>query len=846
MNRSNSLFYQLWKQHGIIIILSIVILFISIVFRQSLYGVFGEQNYLTIHLIMGIFIITFALSIAIQSWLVFPHSLSSYRLWIGALFLAVALLELVHTITYNGMPYFISESSPYKATWLFMATRLTEVIGLLTVIATHDKHVSAKLKYIAYCIATVYAFGWIAVVYSPTPLLPELVVEGIGTTALKNNLQYVGMIIEVLVILIVIKRFRTMEVFSAIIIVASVYLIISDYYFTSYKSVFDINNFIGHIFQIAGYYFLQRAVYHTAVEEPFLKQRNAEILLKQNEKFLKTITSNMGEGLVVLDVKGNVTLVNSEAIRLIQWSQQELLGENFHKLVHQRLAVDNYLFCTYPNKRRNQTVDIFQEQDDYFRRKDGTTFPASYVVTPYYENNRLSGVIIVFRDITRQKKDQEMIQYMAFYDELTKLPNLRYVKDKKLNDTLQLHNHQSAVIILDIDRFKKINEALGHAFGDTILKVTAERLQEQLYGKMLLVRLTGDEFAIILPNIQNEAEIEAVVDSIHQTFRKPLVVNHLLVNISISAGVAIYPQDGREIDELLKHANLALRDAQQQNAKIMLYQPTMAGKAYDYLLLENDLYYALANQELFLVYQPQVNIETGKISGVEALLRWNHPKHGLIPPNQFIPIAEDTGMIIPIGEWVLRTSCKQLKEWHKQGISDIVIAVNLSIRQFYQQNLVETVKDILIETELDPHFLELEITESMMMNREHAQNTIHSLKELGIQIAIDDFGTGYSSLSYLKHLPFDRLKIDQSFVRDLLNNEKDTTIVSTIISMAHHFNLNVIAEGVETLKQKDILFDQNCMFVQGYLFSPPIPPGDLNEKISEIEEKIRKNVDKAS
>lgn len=844
LKRRNSLFGQLWKIHGFIIIFSVVILLVAMIFRTSLYGIFGDQNYLTIHLIMEIFIITFALSIAIQSWMVFPHSLSSYRLWIGAVFLSVALLELVHTITYNGMPYFITESSPYKATWLFMATRLTEVIGMLTVISTKDKLVTAKLKYLAYGITTIYSLIWIAVVYSPTPLLPELVVEGIGTTALKNNLQFAGIIIEMLVIITVLKRFRTMEVFSSIIIVASIYLIISDYYFTSYKSVFDINNFMGHVFQIAGFYFLQRAVYHTAVEEPFQKQRNAEILLKQNEKFLQTITSHMGEGLVVMDVTGKVTFVNPEAERLIQWSKLELLGNNFHDLVHQRLDANNYLFCKYPKKHRNQNVDIFQEKDDIFKRKDGSTFPASFIVTPYYENQALAGLIMVFRDITQQKKDHETIQYMAFYDELTQLPNLRYVKDKLLNDTLP--HHKTAVIVLDIDRFKKINEAFGHSFGDTILKVTANRLQEQLSREGLLVRLTGDEFALLLPNIQIASEIDAVVESIHQTFREPLVVNHLLVNISMSVGVSIYPQDGNNIDELLKHANLALTEAQQQNTKMMLYQSTMAGKAYEYLVLENDLYYALANRELFLVYQPQVNIETGKIIGVEALVRWNHPKHGLISPNQFIPIAEETGMIIPIGEWVIRTACKQLKEWHLQGNRPIMVAVNLSIRQFYQQNLVETVKNILIETELAPHYLELEITESMMMNKEHALNTIHSLKELGIQIAIDDFGTGYSSLSYLKDLPFDRLKIDQSFVRDLLNDEKDTTIVSTIISMAHHFNLNVIAEGVETAKQKDILFEHNCKFVQGYLFSPPIPPDNLPEKIREIEGRISNSIDKAS
>jgi diguanylate cyclase (GGDEF)-like protein/PAS domain S-box-containing protein len=834
----------IWKKHSIIIGLSFIVLFVAMVYRQSLYGIFGEQNYLTIHLIMEIFIITLGFSIAIQSWTVFPHSLSRYRIWIGALFFVVSMLELIHTISFKGMPHFLSESSAYKATWLFMATRLTEVLGMLCIVASRDRLVPPNRRLIAYSIAFIYISAWIFIVFYPTTLLPELVVEGIGTTALKNNLQYAGILIEFLVILIVVFRFRTMEVFNSMLIVASVYLIISDFYFTTYKSVFDINNFMGHIFQIAAYYFLQRAVYHSAVEEPFQKQMEAEMRLKQNEKYLQTITSHMGEGLIVMDIKGNVTYMNLEAERLIGWSQEQLVGKNFHENVHQRLNGGNDLFCKYPNKNLINDMEITQEKDDYFKRKNGSVFPASYVVTPFTERGQVSGSIMVFRDITQQKKDQELIQYMAFYDELTKLPNLRYVKDKmtgmvdKTNKT-----SKTAILILDIDRFKKINEALGHSIGDTILQATASRLKKFLTSNMILVRLTGDEFALIQYSIKREEEILETVEKIQEAFKQPLEAKHLLVNISMSMGVAIYPDHGKELEELLQHSNMALTEAQQNNTPMKFYHPAMNGKALDTLVLENDLFHALSNNELYLVYQPQINIETGNIIGVEALLRWNHPEHGLISPAKFIPIAEDTGMIIPIGEWVLRTACRQLKEWYNQGIPPIMMAVNLSIRQFYQQNLVEMVTGILGETKLSPQYLELEITESMMMNKEHTQKTLISLKKLGIQIAIDDFGTGYSSLSYLKHLPFDRLKIDQSFVHDLQNDETDTTIVSTIISMAHHFNFNVIAEGVETEKQKEILYNHHCNLIQGNLFSPPLLPKEVIKKMKGIEEKAGRKKD---
>ncbi len=461
------------------------------------------------------------------------------------------------------------------------------------------------------------------------------------------------------------------------------------------------------------------------------------------------------------------------------------------------------------------------------------------MVTPLYEYGQIAGSIMVFQDITQQKKDQELIQYMAYYDELTRLPNLRFLKDR-VSEYLN-PSQKTAILLFDIDRFKKINEALGHSFGDSILQATAARINKMLTPSMVLVRLTGDEFALIQYSIIDEKDIETTLKQVQEAFIEPIEANHLLINISLSAGVSIYPSHGQRLEELLQHANMALTEAQHQNTSMKYYNPQMDGKAFDHLILENDLFHALSKNELSLVYQPQINIQTGKIIGVEALLRWNHTKHGFISPSKFIPIAEDTGLIIPIGEWVLRTACRQLKEWQEQDGPPLMMAVNLSIRQFYQQNLVEMIKGILTEVDLEPHFLELEITESMMMNREHTLETLHLLKDIGIQIAIDDFGTGYSSLSYLKDLPFDRLKIDQTFVRDLQRDENDTTIVETIISMAHHFNLTVIAEGVETEKQKEILFKHDCKLVQGYLFSPPLPANELMMQLERIKKKADAN-----
>jgi diguanylate cyclase (GGDEF)-like protein len=446
--------------------------------------------------------------------------------------------------------------------------------------------------------------------------------------------------------------------------------------------------------------------------------------------------------------------------------------------------------------------------------------------------------------ITQQKLDQEKIRHMAFYDELTNLPNIRFLKES-IPEMIagQKQGEKLAVVVLDIDRFKKINEAFGHSLGDRILKAIAKRMESLPDDeKMILARLTGDEFALILKDAKEE-KITEIVQRVHRLFNEPIKEQHLFVNVSLTVGGAIYPDHGQTFEELLQHANAALAEAKLLNKPQLFYEPAMDGKAFELVVLENDLFYALSKNELFLVYQPQINIQTGEIIGVEALLRWKHSKRGMISPAKFIPIAEVTGLIIPIGEWVLRTACRQMKNWLDQGLPPMIMSVNLSIRQFYQQDLVEKVKEILDETGLAPEYLELEITESMMMNIEHTQK-LQSLKRLGVKIAVDDFGTGYSSLAYLKHFPFDRLKIDKSFIEGLLHNESDTKIVSTIIAMAKHLNLSVIAEGVETSRQKEILLKENCTFVQGYLFSPPLSPSEFIEKYEQIKKKAEDEMPK--
>lgn len=828
---------QYVKENRLMIAASILILTVSMVFRQSLYGIFGTDNYLAIHLLMELFIITLSLMIAIQSWMVFPHNFSSYRLWLGALFFAVGNLEIAHTLTFKGMPFFISMSSSYKATWLFMASRFTEIVGLIVILAFKDRSVPANRRWMAYGLSLVYTFLWIFAVYFPGNWLPALVKERVGTTALKDYLQYGGIVIELFLIYFVAVRFRSRQAFGQMLIMGTIYLIIADYFFTTYKTVYDINNFIGHIFQLAGFYFLQRAVYHQSVEEPFQKQKDAEEQLRQSESYLKTITSHMGEGLIVMNPAGCLSYMNLEAEHILKWSVKEVLGENVYGFIHQLDDGICYPFDELQNKQFKSEEDVFHVKEDFFIRKGGERFPTSYVVTPLFVSGLFHGSIIVFRDITQQKKDQEMIQYMAFYDELTKLPNLRLLIEK-VTEWIKLQPQlKTAIFVLNIDRFKNLNEALGYSYGDSILQAVAGKLRENLPDVQLLCRMRGDEFAFVV-TVHHENEVQMVVDRIQRAMAVPLQARHLLLNVNVSMGAALYPDHGGSVELLLNHANIALMEAKKKGTTFQLYESPMEGEAVDRLVLENDLNHALLKNEFFVVYHPQFDIFTGKMTGMEALIRWNHPVRGVISPGEFIPVAEETGLIIPIGEWVLRTACRQLKQWLEQGNSSLMVAVNLSIRQFYQQNLVETVKGILTETGLSPKYLELEITESMMMNIEHAMKTLQALKDLGIRISIDDFGTGYSSLSYLQHLPVDRIKIDQSFV-SALDNEDNATLVATIITMARNLHLDVVAEGVETTEQWEILRSQHCHIAQGFLISPPLPADELSQKYDQLLEKAK-------
>ncbi|HEY9849989.1 MAG TPA: EAL domain-containing protein [Leptolyngbyaceae cyanobacterium] len=425
-----------------------------------------------------------------------------------------------------------------------------------------------------------------------------------------------------------------------------------------------------------------------------------------------------------------------------------------------------------------------------------------------------------------QRRVEDMIRHQASHDLLTGLPNRLLFNDRLTLALANIHQRRQllGVVFLDLDCFKNINDTLGHAVGDELLQNVAQRLKKCLRETDVVARWGGDEFTILLSPIVSSEDAAQIAQRILDALGVPFHFSDQEFYVKASIGIAIAPYDGEDAETLLKNADAAMYRAKHQGRNnYQLYTSAIGNKAYERLILENNLYKALEREEFLLHYQPQIDIETGEILSMEALIRWESAERGLIPPAQFIPLAEETGLICPIGEWVLRTACAQNKAWQLAGLSPIRIAVNLSGRQFQQKNLVKTIAQVLDETGLDPRYLEIEITESIaIQDVELTICVLQSLQKMGIHISIDDFGTGYSSLWSLKRFPLNTLKIDRSFVRDLISDPKDAAIIQAVIALGHGLDLKVIAEGVETPEQFSFLRSVNCDAVQGYLFSPPL------------------------
>lgn len=582
-------------------------------------------------------------------------------------------------------------------------------------------------------------------------------------------------------------------------------------------------------------YFIENKTQIKSYIFSFSERDNIENALRESEEKYRAVVRQISEGIILIDpITKKIIEANNAYCNLMGYTNQEILSLKLSDLVATDPEISDSIIRRVLHDRLNIT------QESIHRHKEGTLINVEVnISTIYYSAKEF--ICYAVRDITERKLSEEMLRYQACHDVLTELGN-RNLFNEQLHKTIaraQRYKYQFAIMFIDLDRFKNINDTLGHDIGDKFLQAVAHRIRNCLRNSDLIARWGGDEFTILLSEIKHPHDVAIVANRIFHNLKQPFGVMEYQLRAYLSIGIALYPQDGENLETLLKNADTALYQTKNEGGNnYKHYNPSMNHQQKELLKMEGYLYEAIKKKQFELYYQPQINVKTSQIVGMEALIRWQHPVLGRVSPIQFIPIAEETGLIHALGEWVLFTACKQAKTWQNMGFNPIKIAVNLSPRQFQQKNLVSIFKDIISKTELAPQYLELEITESSIIDHpELTKDILDRLIELGISISMDDFGSGYSSLGYLKKFPFHQIKIDQSFVRELKNQPQDLAIISAIITLGKGFDLSVIAEGIETKEQLQLLKELQCEIMQGYFLSHPLPV----DKATQLLEDVSKN-----
>jgi diguanylate cyclase (GGDEF)-like protein/PAS domain S-box-containing protein len=563
-----------------------------------------------------------------------------------------------------------------------------------------------------------------------------------------------------------------------------------------------------------------------AVRSMIERTANTEALFEEKERAQVTLDS-IGDAVISTDVAGNVTYLNIVAESLTGWSRQDAAGHPFDDVFHiidgvtRNPARNPMAFAVQSNKTVGLTPNCI------LIRRDGGESPIEDSAAPIHDRyGHVTGAVMVFHDVSAARATTISMSYLAQHDSLTDLPNRMLLNDR-LTEALTLahrHQRQLAVLFLDVDRFKHINDSLGHMIGDRLLQSIAQRLLACVRESDTVSRQGGDEFVILLSEMAHAWDATICADKILDALRVPHRIDQHEVHVTASIGIVTYPDDGMDAEALMKHADFAMYHAKENGRdNRQFFKRDMNIRALERQSLENGLRHALQREEFCLHYQPKLNLQTGTIVGVEALIRWIHPEFGPVSPADFIPIAEESGLIVPIGRWVLAEACHQAQAWQDIGLAPIRVAVNISAVELRADDFVGFMSQLMTATGLKPRFLELELTETFLMQDSTSTSTVlHALKDIGLHLALDDFGTGYSSLNHLKRFPIDTLKIDRSFVHGITSNSDDASIVAAMISMGNHLHVRVIAEGVENREQLAFLQNHECPFGQGYYFSRPV------------------------
>lgn len=562
------------------------------------------------------------------------------------------------------------------------------------------------------------------------------------------------------------------------------------------------------------------------LQQEISARRSAESALRASELRYRRLFETANDGILLLDGKTEeVTDANPAFTKMTGYDRSALLGRTMNQLS----SFGNVSACKTTVSELQQLKHI--KYDDWILEKsDGSPIDVE-VIGNLYQADGTNIVQCNFRDISDRKEAEARIRYMAHHDALTGLPNRTMLADRLHVAIAQARRSQNkvAVLLLDLDHFKHINDSLGHHIGDQLLEAVAMRLRNCLRESDTAARLGGDEFVLTLSDVSSEENAEVVARKVLAALSEPIPVESHQLHIGVSIGISLFPSDGEDPAALLRAADTAMYSAKESGrGEYRFFTPELNEAAQRWHMLSNDIHGALARNEFTLHYQPQLSVDDHRITGIEALLRWNHPEQGQISPALFVPMLEELGLIVEVGKWVLQTACRQNAEWQAHGLAPVRMAVNLSAQHFYRGDIVRTVKEALHSSGLDPQWLELELTESLTLD--DTETTLHIMRELkglGVALSLDDFGTGWSSLSYLRRFPLDRIKIDRSFTRDVANHSTTAAVVQSILNLAKSLGLDCVVEGVETAEQLSYLKHEYCSVMQGYLFSEAVPAQEM-------------------
>ena len=807
-------------------------------------------QFLPLHTAIETLSVVVAALIFAVGWHVYMLSRATNVVLIACAFLAVALLDFGHFMSYSGMPEFITPSSANKSIYFWLAARFIAALALLAAVLLSWKPFSTlRSCYLiaGFCIAyTVTAF---VLIHFYPAALPKAFIAGTGLTPFKVAAEYGIVLIHIataLLLLIFMGNRLTDNEYSRNLFIAVCIMVLSELCFTLYANVTDIYNLAGHLYKIVAYAFLYKAIFAISVKAPFKNLLQSQNILSIEKEFAQITLNSIGDAIITTDYDGTVLNLNPVAEILTGWTQAEARG----------LALEDVFNIINPVTRRpvgnpayHAIRDLRNVADDINKltlllSKTSEEYSIEYSASPIHNSEGYAlGCVLVFHNITEKNQLIEQISWQAGHDTLTKLPNRTLLSDRIGQAIAHAQRQEQLLLVcfMDLDGFKAVNDQHGHEMGDKLLIEVARRLIDAVRSDDTVSRLGGDEFVLLLSEINTMDEVDILLSRILDEIAKPYLIGQQTLKISASIGATVFPFDSSDTDTLLRHADQAMYEAKQSGRnRFHLFDASMDLQAQEHHQHLARLEQAVTQNELLLHYQPKVNLKSSKIIGMEALLRWQHPEQGLLTPLHFLHLAEDSNLIIEIGNWVLHEALRQIAVWHAAG-HEWVVSVNIAARQLQSHDFVNNLQSIMAQHPGAPaNKLELEILESSALaDMDHVRGIILACQGMGISFSLDDFGSGYSSLAYLRHLPVNTIKIDQSFVRDMLDDEEDCALVDGILQMARVFKREVIAEGMETAAHGALLLKLGCNTAQGFGIASAMPAADVPAWAEQFEPDAR-------